>query len=154
MIDQNKRNTLKTLSLASASAVVPIVAAVAGSQAVASTTTQAGGLQVSIEAATALTPARLVIKNPNPDSVTLRHVSPGMVKSKGELFDINQIFDHQPLVLAPGQARAFAIDSMPMGSAEIANPGGAIASDMVSVTTRYSHAHGEGFATTRRMMLS
>ncbi len=154
MIDQNKRNTLKTLSLASASAAIPAVAALRSSNASAAPAMKTGGLEMSVESATALTPSRLVIKNPTTSAVTLRHVAPGLVKSKGELFDINQLLRHQAVTVQPGQTRVFAIDPMRPGETEISSPGGVIASDMASVTTRYRHATGDGFTTTRRMTLS
>ena len=65
--------------------------------------------------------------------VTLNHVSPGVVRSEGKLYDVNSVLDGDALVIEARQAYAFIIEPMSGSAAAVAQPDAPISSMTAAV---------------------
>lgn len=160
-IDQKKRTTLKSMTAAAAVTAIPTaltaVSAVAASKAtdmpLESTLTTAG-LQIDVDKLDDITTSWLRITNETGETMTVKHVSPGVVVSKGEAFDINAALEDGPLVINHDESYSFMVEPMADLSDALPMPGGQIGAEMASVTSRFDSMIGEQSTTTRRMILS
>jgi len=161
MIDQNKRTTLKSMTAAAAVTAIPAgltavsaVAASSSSQAPIEATTLQTGLQIEVDHLDDITTSWLRITNETGKTVTVKHVSPGVVVSKGEAYDINAALEDGPLVINHDEAYSFMVEPMADVTDALPIPGGEIGAELASVTSRYDSTVGERFAMTRRLVLS
>lgn len=160
-LDQEKRTTLKSMTAAAAVTAIPTaltaMSAVAASKAAdvpVESTFTTSGLQIEVDKLGDITTSWLRITNETGETITVKHVSPGVVVSKGEAFDINAALEDGPLVINHDESYSFMVEPMADVADALPIPGGQIGTEMASVTSRFDSTLGEQFTTTRRMVLS
>ena len=156
MTDFSRRNTLKTLSAASVIAAAPVVASAASASAksLSKTSSTDSALSISFDYSDYSTTQVVTVTNASTQAASMQHVSPGLVKSGGYVFDINDLMVDGPLTLDAGETKAFAISPLPAGAIERRNPGGTIANQTLTVSTRYDAFGGHRSVSTKRLCMT
>ncbi len=160
-VDPQKRTTLKSMTAAAALTAMPaaltaasaVAASPAGDAAVESSITTAG-LQIEVDKVGDITTSWLRFTNETGEAMTIKHVSPGVVVSDGEAFDINAVLQDNPLVINHDESYSFMVEPMHKVADALPVPSGRIGTEMAAVTSRYDSTIGKQFATTQRMILS
>lgn len=157
--DFQKRDTLKTISAAAAVAMTPSLASAVCNSRSATNTTENNetGLHLSFDGHMESGRQVITLQNHSDREVTLKHVSPGLVKAEGSMFDINTLLADGPIRLQAGETRTMTMLPVSSESREKPLPAGVIDPRALSVSSRYHAwpvANGHRITRTRRMLLS
>ncbi len=131
MLDQNKRRTLKMLS------VTPLVTPLVSMPVLASkidlgvfdtsdhdtnspdlipTTNQAAGrpLQIQILDTAAVPDNNVLVRNDSDETLLISRFMPGHIYFNGQIMDLNEAIGNTPLILQAGQSKAFQFNIWPV----------------------------------------
>lgn len=128
MVDHAKRDTLKTMTAAATVTAVPFTLTAGAATAAQATRTSPGGsvigaipgLEIDIESMPEFSTTWLRFSNETDKPVTVRYVSPGIVRSEGELYDLNSVLDGEALTIGPDEAYSWMVE--PIADAAQATP--------------------------------
>jgi len=155
-IDSQKRSTMKILAAASGAMAAPGLVAAAcqhgNKNDYATGNPLAGtGLVISFSDAPASDNTRqIIITNTSDQSVTLKHVYPGIVSTPEGSYDINTLLSEGALEFAPKQATTMTIKVVNSASDSQRVPPVTGAESWISVRTRDAHIKGGQHVTTVR----
>jgi len=160
LIDQNKRNTLKTVSVVTAATAIAPTATVSAmsntptpSQ-LAHGNSEAVGLVFEIDPATDVSPTWLRVSNPTQQPVAVHQISPGIVTSGDDVFDLNAPLANGPYEIGPDESYSFMMDPLENLESAINVSADAEVTSMVLVPTHFNAAPGEGSVMAARRLVS
>lgn len=150
MIDTMRRSLLKTISIGTGTAALPALSVAAndaimpGKKHKLSLTfsRQMGNTQI------------VTISNTSAEAVVLKHIYPGIVQTKGQIYDLNEMLAEKTLYIEPGEAHSMKIHAVAETTTEREIPEDLTTVNPMSVATYYQAQSSQVSVSTTRSFLA